>query len=736
MYKKISIIFIGFTAMASQIVYLREFFATFYGNELSIGFVMANWLIAGSIASLALGKAADRIKSKIAAFISCQLAVSILLVLNIFAIRSVKAFLGLEPGEAVSVLGMAASSFVIIAPVCALLAFMFVLACRMYQEARSAAANIAAVYALEAAGSLLSGLAVGLILIKLMNSMNIIAIISFLNVAMGLLLALSFKKARFRKFFIAASLAIFLTMFLMRLSGGWGALNRYSLEKQWRGYQLAASANSVYGNTAVIKRPGEVSFFYNGLHLGTVPDKQAQEEAVHFAMLEHPNPKNVLLVGGAAAGLINEVIKYPVKKIDYVELDPLVIKMAQLYLPPEYQKPLGDRRLFIKNIDARLFIRTTKQRYDCVIMNLGDPLTAQVNRYYTFEFFEQLKDILNEGAVVSFGLSCSESYINRPLKDFLSSIYATLRAVFRDVKVMPGDTAYFLASDTEGALTYDYKILVERMKERGVSAEYMRDYYLSSRLSKEKIGYVEGSIAQARQAEINYDFKPAAYYYGTIFQMSRFRDSLFGRMLNKASQKRLWLMIFVVCAAIFLFAKIRRKNIFLAAIFLAGFSQMAFQIIILLVFQIIYGYVFYKMGIILASFMAGLGLASWLSVTLMRGVKKDLEVFILLEAAICVYSLALPLFFKQDIAQAWFIILPAIAGLIEGAQFPLANKILLQDKKAAASVAGLIYGVDLLGACLGAFLTEILLIPVLGLAKACFAAAAMNFVVLASLLML
>jgi spermidine synthase len=74
-----------------------------------------------------------------------------------------------------------------------------------------------------------------------------------------------------------------------------------------------------------------------------------------------------------------------------------------------------------------------------------------------------------------------------------------------------------------------------------------------------------------------------------------------------------------------------------------------------------------------------------------------------------------------------FILLPAIAGFIGGAQFPLANKIYLGERQGIGRVAGLTYGMDLLGSSLGAFLTAVFLIPLLGIPETCWL---INFTVL------
>ena len=51
-----SLALIGITAITAQIILIREFFTTFYGNELSVGFILAIWFLGGALGSGILGK--------------------------------------------------------------------------------------------------------------------------------------------------------------------------------------------------------------------------------------------------------------------------------------------------------------------------------------------------------------------------------------------------------------------------------------------------------------------------------------------------------------------------------------------------------------------------------------------------------------------------------------------------------------------------------------------------------
>ena len=745
-----SIFLIGFTAMAGQIIFVREFLIVCYGNELSIGIILADWLICGAIGSFILGRFTDRLKSRIPVFLFCQIALAFLFPLTITAIRLIKTALVVSPGEIIAFSPILIVGFIILSPVCAILGFMFSLACHIY-ESRSltGATRIGRVYFFEAIGSMAGGMLTSFILVRLLNSIQIAAFISLLNVLAALLLA--FRGEGKKAYIISAVSIVFVVITATWFLGGWNYLDRYSLSKEWQGYNLVASKNSIYGNVAVTKTDDQASFFANGLRLYTVPDKLTSEEAIHFALLEHPDPKRVLLIGGGAGGLIEEALKHPIERIDYVELDPLVINMSREYLFKTRPDPSQDDRVRVINLDGRFFVKRTSQRYDCIIIDLGDPYTAGLNRFYTVEFFKEASGILKKNGVISFGVSSAENYISKELNDFLSSIYATLKKVFPSVMIIPGDTAYFLASNQKDMLTYDYHVLMKRAAGRKLYLEYVREYYLFSKLSPQRVSYIEEAVRRNKHVKMNYDFRPISYYYDIIFWSSRFRDSLFSRILKGITEKAIWIGAAIFYTFIILFGLIRGrykksfKRVILMAVMVMGLSSLALQIVVLVSFQIIYGYLFYKLGIILTFFMAGLAAGSLGAIKLLPRLKNDKRLFIITQCAICLYLFILPLFLWagsccRGAFTSWvgsnifFPFLSIVAGLIGGFQFPLANKLYLNRGEDVGRAGGLTYGADLFGASIGAILTGALLIPVLGIPKTCLAISLMNLAVLVGLI--
>lgn len=743
---RVAIAAVGCAAIVSQIVFMRELLIVFYGNELSTAFMLAAWLTAGAIGSALVGRFASRVTGKRAAFSVVLLAAAAALPASLWAIRSVKGALGLNPGEIVAFFPMAAASFAVLAPVCILTGFLFALSCAITAEDRAGkGAGAGMVYALESAGAMVGGAAASFLLVRYLSSVQIITCASALLLAAALLMARSPSlrrtlPGRAMPLLILAALAIHV---YACASGAWDRFDRSTLRRQWRGYELVASRNSIYGNVAVTRDRSQYSFFANGLHLYTVPDRQFCEESVHFALLEHPAPGRVLIIGGGAAGLAAEALKHPVERVDYVELDPLIVRMAEKHLPREYVAPLRDPRVRILFDDGRRYLAGISGLYDAIIVALGDPYTAQLNRFYTAEFFAASRRAMRPGGILSFALTGSESYLSRDARAFLGSIRATLGIEFAHCKIVPGEAVTFLASAGDGVFSRGYRTIVERSAARGLDLRYVREYYLSSRLSEENVATVDNAVGEGKGA-VNRDFRPISYYYDMVFWAARFKGSVFAGLLRSMNSTIVWAVGALLAAAIMAIGgagKVReRKNgTALASIAVNGFSQISIQIVILLAFQIVYGYMYYKLGLIITACMAGLALGSWAGVRLASGEQRRRRFLAAAQMTLAVLAAVMPAVFLSTrgagsgvaswiCANIVFTLLPLACGACGGMIFSAASGIGVEGDREAGAGGGLAYGLDLLGSCAGALLAGTLFIPVLGIPNTCYMVAALNIV--------
>jgi MFS family permease len=222
----LTIIWVGFIAIASQIVFIREFLASFSADELSIGLILASWLVGGAIGAFLLGALTKKVKSGYFVFWLAQIAMVFLLPAGILMVRSARQLLGINPGQIAPFHIVGWASLVIMFPICAVLSFIFSLSCKLYESrGKSGATSIGMVYALESFGSMAGGLLTSFFLIRFFSGFGIILGLSLLNALTALFLILSYKKPS--PGLIILNALIILALMLSWISKSWDKLNDY-----------------------------------------------------------------------------------------------------------------------------------------------------------------------------------------------------------------------------------------------------------------------------------------------------------------------------------------------------------------------------------------------------------------------------------------------------------------------------------------------------------------------------
>lgn len=757
-----ALILVGFSSVVSQVVLVRELLVTFYGNELSIGFILASWLFWVGMGSWFLGRRADRIKRGIEVFILTQFLIWLLLPLEILLVRMSKSIIGVGLGEIIGPFPMLYFSLLVLAPLCLVIGFQFALGCRVYNQIiKEAPKAIGRVYIYDAIGAMSGGIIFTFLLVYFLHSFHCALLIGSLNLLAALLLSITGSSPpageagvkgqglRIRRISILTLLFLALSIYLF----GSSKIDRFqnqSTKWRWRGYQLVEEKNSIYGNLVTTKRNDQYSFYENGLLSFTTSDREFNEYVTHLTMLEHPRPKKVLLIGGGVSGGLQEILKHNPDSVDYVELDPWLIRMAKNYLPPSDRKALENKRVRVHYLDGRLFVKRAnpapagrsgvKEKYDLIMVNLPDPCTAQLNRCYTREFFKETKDILKDDGIISLGISSKEAYLGKEMGDFNASIYYTLKDIFPNIVAIPGEHLLLFASPSEKVLTYDDRILNKRFSERKIETDFLTPYHISYQFTPKKISYLLTSLEEAKGIKKNFDFQPISYYYDIVLWASYFYPAS-RRLFALFTKLNVWHFASILAILVFLLILLSRRSPRMRrsftplAIATTGFAGITLAIVLILAFQVLYGYLYSRIGLIVALFMVGLTLGALLMIKQLPKIKKDLLVLSRLEGAVTIYALLLPFFlialskvkgiYLYPLSQIVLPLLVALTGLLVGLEFPLANKLYLNGQE-VGKTAGLLYGVDLFGSCLGALLASALLIPILGILQTCLIVSLFN----------
>jgi spermidine synthase len=744
---------IGFSAIIGQIVLMRELIVVFNGNEISLGIMLATWLFwtaAGSSLSSGFALGGNNPRRAVAA-LECLLGVSLLP--TIWALRTSRTFFQTVPGELVGPVPMMLTSLACLSLFCLVSGSLFVVATRMYQQECAVSARVAtsSAYLLEAAGSGLGGILASLVLLRFLESFQIATVVAILNLCMAAVLLFRMSRKQLGAVTVAAALFAVVLLTIPLLLYVAPSFDRSAQARLWRGFRLVGSRDSIYGNLAVIEtgnpETGNIRSIYdNGVILASAPDENAAEEAVHYALLEHPAPMQLLLIGGGVNGSIAQALKHPtIERIDYVELDPTLIHMARQFFPVQSAPIVSDPRVHMHYTDGQFYLKTAGDTFDVIILNVPDPQTAQLNRFYTAEFFSSARDHLASGGLLALQLRSSEDYISPDLAEFLRCIYHTLRKVFPYVVAIPGETIHFFAATRPDVLIDNPQRLISRLQERNLNTQYVREYFIPFRMMPDRMAQIHEQLQPLTSTPVNRDFEPIAYYFDVVLWSTQFKLG-YSRWFRAAAHIAFTdaidsVLIILLFVAVLLASvparEIRARSAAACCMAATGFTLMALQIFLLLAFQSVYGYVYHQLAILIAMCMAGIALGSWLGIRRIRSSDSPpyrtiatTQFLLGLSGPALIFVVSL-LSKISGMATTWlaaqfvFPALAALCGMLGGYQFPIATEIYLHDSSGRSRL-GTLYAIDLLGGCAGALVLSSYLIPVFGFWKTAWLSAAVN----------
>ncbi|MBN2059087.1 MAG: fused MFS/spermidine synthase [Deltaproteobacteria bacterium] len=677
-----AIIVLGISHVTTQIAIIREFINTFSGNEIVLGVIISLWLLLTGIGAWT-GKYLRNPRWHMPLFHIFLFPVAFLPLVSILLIRLLRYEI-LIRGELPGIGILVPWASAILIPYCILTGALFTLACSILPLRREGAV-IGKVYFLDNAGDITGGLLVTYLLAHFLDNLTMLYVPTLLCLISFLIIGDLKPAKRLFPYLFGISGVVAVGIFTLYIP-----LGNISLAWLYPGQEIVASTESPYGRLVVTKKGDQTSFFENGEHLFSTPNILANEEIVHFALPQLRDTGKVLLVSGGMAGVIDEILKYPVDHLDYVELDPRIIslgmKLLDIHLPPE---------VHVHQDDGRKFIQKTTLKYNAVILDLPDPVSLQLNRFYTVEFFKEIKDVLLPQGIICFAVSGAENYISLDQASLLSTIYNSLKTVFENIIIIPGERNIFIASD--GRLTENIAPIIET---RGIKTNYVNENYLRGRITEEKLSFLKGSLMN--DTPVNHDFRPRAYTYKMRVWLGMFQEN--------------FTLHIIICAILFIIYFIRIGTMG-KILFSTGFTASSMEVIILLSYQILYGSVYTGIGLVIASFMFGLAVGSYMANRMEITGKKSI---IKIEMAIIIYLLSFIaiLSWVKPLSGSFVVILLAvIVGALTGAEFPLAGKLSFSSPW---KTGGSLYAADLIGGSLGAFATSIFLVPLLGIYLTCF----------------
>lgn len=153
---------------------------------------------------------------------------------------------------------------------------------------------------------------------------------------------------------------------------------------------------------------------------------------VQPAMVRHPNPKDVLILGGGEGATVREILRHPgVRRVTMVDIDGEVVDFCKKYLKEWHQGTLSHKKTRLIIGDAREFVLKTDEQFDIIISDLPTPIEGgPAYQLYTVEFYRKMVKRLRPG-----GLFIAQAGSGSLVQvHFHSVLFNTLRKIFKVVR--------------------------------------------------------------------------------------------------------------------------------------------------------------------------------------------------------------------------------------------------------------------------------------------------------------
>jgi spermidine synthase len=665
---------LGTSSVCVQLVVIREVMSSFSGNELVIGLVLGAWLLFTGLGS-ALGVPLARTARPERVLCWGHIIVAFLPFFQLAAIRALP--LLWVRGEMLGLGPAVLSSASVLFPYCLVAGAMIPVAGAFL----SGRGTTSKVYIADTVGDIAGGLIFSLVFVYTLSHWDSLILLGLLNL-------------------FAAALMTSRAVLVIPIVLGVGILAARPLDvatTSWRfpGQDVLLHKNTPFAQLTISKTGQQLNVLQDAIPLFSTDDLDMEAKA-HVPLCQVRQGAKVLLIAGGVFGTLEEMAKHKPKRIDYVELDPAVLDLDR-----HINRSLSHPFVHVHIGDGRLFVKKSSMQYDAIIVDLPDPENTQLNRFYSQEFFHEAKSILTPEGVLSFSLVGSENYLEEMGLAVNRSVYSALTRAFEHVVVFPGLTHHYLASDSP--LTTE---VADVLSKRGIATRRLVDYELPAMVDPFRMDLLRRLLIE-KDVSPNRDLSPTAF--GHLLDMW---------LKKSGSSKNLLYVLFAVTLG---FAAVAcRRDLIRFTIMTSGYAAMAFELSLILLFQVIYGYVYLRICLFVTLFMIGSVLGAFVSGRTKKGQRWQMlgtDAALVVLACVAGVRASFGVGWKDQVAlfAMQYAVIPSLVFLVAfaaGYQFSAASRM---ARGTEAQITGRLYVADLAGAACGTILTGLLFLPRIGI---------------------
>lgn len=138
----------------------------------------------------------------------------------------------------------------------------------------------------------------------------------------------------------------------------------------------------------------------DGMVMTTDADEYVYHEMItNIALNSHPNPQNVLIIGGGDGGALREAVRHPkVEQATLVEIDGQVIEAAKQYFPA-LSCSFTDPKARVVVDDGIAFVQQRQNEFDIILVDSTEPVGPAV-QLFSPEFYRACGTALKDDGML------------------------------------------------------------------------------------------------------------------------------------------------------------------------------------------------------------------------------------------------------------------------------------------------------------------------------------------------
>jgi len=516
---------------------------------------------------------------------------------------------------------------------------------------------------------------------------------------------------------------------------------RRALEMAWEQRRWVAGAgrpgrlldrrDSPYQRLVLAELGRQRVLYANGQALFLFPDPAGEEPLVFTILARQAAARDILVIGAASPDFRRVLLHAaPKARITEVEADGFLLEMLR---PMEMATSSEQDRWLRVTRDPMAFARLQPaEAYDLIVLRMPEPTTLGQARFYTVEFYEEMRRLLRPSGVLWTSVEATE-LLGGGMEVLPTAVWKTLRQVFPKVSATYGERIAFFAGREQATLPMDPRRLESIARLAGWQTPWFDPAFFRTDEGSDPIkrrrleARLEAGLAEPLRQDRPLGHLLAMMRWGPLYGANWVARAAEAIVRRKEVSVRPFALgtVGLTLLAMGIGGWWRRSGRGRAVairvmVGMAGFSAMALELTVMFLAQTRRGYLYQRLALLTALFMAGHAAAAW---TVRRWEETEIRairalsvaagtLLAVLWAVLAVWMARGP--WSEGVEEILMAAMMLAGGLGMGGLVPMANRLLRETGRSFAFAAGEIQAADLLGAMAGAMLPGLVLLPLFG----------------------